>query len=678
MTTPHPPATRTRSGSSRRLLPLALFVLVGLAALLPRVLDLGGFVTHDEVEFWIDRADTFRRAIESGDVAATAITTHPGVTTMWLGATGFVLLETLLNLELLRADPFPVFLAVLRLPVALVHMAGVLLGYALLRRMLPPAMALLAALLWALDPFVIGYSRLLHVDALLATFATLALLAACLAWYHTRHPALLLLSAVCGALAVLSKSPGLALLPLIAGGALLAFVWPPPPLQRRSLWAAGGWLALWGGVCALTILLVWPAVWADPQRVYELLRIGVEVEGAQPHMTGNFFLGQRQEAPGWPFYPVTVALRLTPWTLAGLLLLPLAWSRLSPATRRSLLVLVVWVLLLTAALSLFPKKFNRYLVPVFPALDILAAVGLLGTLDLLLAWVGRQQWQAAGRWLLASGVGLVALLNAAHWHPYSIAAFNQALGGAQAGARTFAVGWGEGFGQVAHWLNRQPDITGELTISRMITSLNPYLKSGAQAYFPDEGRLRDNAGYLVVYISEVQGGPPMPPSDRFYGQAVPLHVVRIHGVDYAWIYQVPPHVEQPRPADFGEHIHLHGFDGPETLQHGTTLDLTLWWQTQATLTDDYWLFAHLVGPDGQRYAQVDMPLQTGSWQPGRAASTHVPLALPEQMPAGTYRLLIGLYRPADGLRLPLRAETAADPAISGADALLLGRWHLQP
>ncbi len=94
----------------------------------------------------------------------------------------------LLAAGLLADESFATRLALLRLPVVLAHMLGLLLGYRLLRRLLPPTVAALAAFLWAVDPFIIGYSRLLHVDALAGTFMTLSLLAACLYWYHALQP----------------------------------------------------------------------------------------------------------------------------------------------------------------------------------------------------------------------------------------------------------------------------------------------------------------------------------------------------------------------------------------------------------------------------------------------------------------------------------------------------------
>src|SRR5215212_7655836 len=98
---------------------LLSYIVVGLAALLPRVLDLGRWLSGDEASFWLHRSQVFLDAIRSGDYAATAITTHPGVTTMWLGSAGLVLNDALANWGLLHDFSFATFLAIVRLPTAL-------------------------------------------------------------------------------------------------------------------------------------------------------------------------------------------------------------------------------------------------------------------------------------------------------------------------------------------------------------------------------------------------------------------------------------------------------------------------------------------------------------------------------------------------------------------------------
>jgi 4-amino-4-deoxy-L-arabinose transferase-like glycosyltransferase len=400
-----------------RLLRIASYLLLLLIALPLRVANLGAFLSGDEADFWLPRSERFLQAIQSGDLAATAITTHPGITTMWCGAAGIALRRFLFENHILQQETFPLLLALHRLPLALVHTAALLVGYALLRRMVAPTIALLAALLWATDPFVLAFSRVLHVDGPATTFATLCLLAACLYWNHARQFRWLLLSAIFAGLAIVSKSPAFLLLPTVGMLALWA-AWQD---TRRTLVVQSGQepripripridavgktlqatllpLVVWGMLCGITMALVWPAVLTDPLRVIELFRVGVEVEGGSPHMLGNFFLGQHTDVPGPMFYPVALAMRTTPITLIGLLLLPIAIfisqrnarvtataTSSAPAnsiTMRDLAVLTGWILLFTLAMSIFPKKFNRYLVPVFPALDILAAVGLVGMVQI--------------------------------------------------------------------------------------------------------------------------------------------------------------------------------------------------------------------------------------------------------------------------------------------------------
>jgi len=162
-----------------------------------------------------------------------------------------------------------------------------------------------------------------------------------------------------------------------------------------------------------------------------------------------------------------------------------------------------------------------------------------------------------------------------------------------------------------------------------------------------------------------------PPFDQFYPGAVPLHVVQIHGVDYAWIYQAPPPVTRPRAADFGDRIHLRGLIWDGAAKPGAPLGLKLSWEVRASPPADYMLFAHLIAADGRRVAQVDLPYPTASWRAGRYAATDLPLTVPADAPAGSYQLVIGLYDPANGQRLALRAGAPIDPALDGPDALVL-------
>lgn len=664
------------------------YIFLGIVALLPRVLDLGTFLTGDEANFWLHRSVAFWNALKRGDFAATAISTHPGVTTMWLGGMGLRLQDFLLSNEIVRDGSYAAFIGMVRLPVAITHTLGVLFGYALLRKLLPALPAFLAAFCWASDPFMIAFSRVLHVDALAGTFMTLSILAACYYWHHTPRTRWLIISGVCAALGILSKSPALIMGLIVALIALAALRNPPddlPPLARGRWFIAGDrWLvlslAVWGIAMLATVVLLWPTLWTGPSSAIALLRLGIEAEGAEPHMLGNFFLGRADDAPGLLFYPVAVALRLTPWTLIGVLALPLAYQRARAANRRDLAAFALLVVLFVVAMSIFPKKFNRYLIPIFPTLDILAAVGLAALFDAVQNALTRLRSATALAYLRSGLVALVlvaACINVAWWHPYSIAAFNQLLGGARAGERAFLTGWGEGYSLVAAWLNEQPDITGVVTVSAMNSSIQPYMRRGAQVRGPQDGGLPNKAGYIVVYIRQVQDGSTVPPFSDFYGKHVPLHTVTIHGIDYAWIYQVPPVLDVPRQATFGPSIELLGYDQSNDFAPGQTTTLTFAWRTREAQPSDLFMFAHLIGPDQQRYSSLDIPLAVSEWQPGRVIRNELPISLPADAPAGVYRLTIGLYNLADGARLPVQSPEPINPELDGPEALLLAEFVLE-
>src|SRR5439155_1767849 len=104
---------------------------------------------------------------------------------------------------------------------------------------------------------------------------------------------------------------------------------------------------------------------------------------------------------------------------------------------------------------------------------------------------------------LAGAVAVASLANVAFWHPYEIAAYNQALGGARAGAYAFLTGWGEGLEQAADWLNAQPDITGVRVATTQPGALQPYMRDGAQAVAASD-QLPDRNGYLVGYVRSTQ------------------------------------------------------------------------------------------------------------------------------------------------------------------------------
>ena len=123
-------------------------------------------------------------------------------------------------------------------------------------------------------------------------------------------------------------------------------------------------------------------------------------------------------------------------------------------------------------------------------------------------------------------------------------------------------------------------------------------------------------------------------------------------------------------AGFGEAIKLEGY---AVHTDAETVYATLRWSTSSYLDNDYTVFVHLVGADGdQALAQGDAPPLAGRWPtslwlPGVPLDDGHIVPLPPDLQPGVYHLLTGLYDPATGERLPLP---------DGSNALHLVEIHL--
>ncbi|MEW5961641.1 MAG: hypothetical protein AB1801_28320, partial [Chloroflexota bacterium] len=126
----------------------------------------------------------------------------------------------------------------------------------------------------------------------------------------------------------------------------------------------------------------------------------------------------------------------------------------------------------------------------------------------------------------------------------------------------------------------------------------------------------------------------------------------------------------PVAAHLGDAIQLIGYDlDPPTKNselNPQNLKLTLYWQSTAPLPIDYTVFTQLIGPDGQVWAQWDNPPQAGrypttAWTaPDRVVDRYT-LTLRPGAPPGKYRLLVGMYDPVTGQRLPVTVNGRPQP-----------------
>ncbi|MEP7359068.1 MAG: hypothetical protein ABI847_17590, partial [Anaerolineales bacterium] len=89
-----------------------------------------------------------------------------------------------------------------------------------------------------------------------------------------------------------------------------------------------------------------------------------------------------------------------------------------------------------------------------------------------------------------------------------------------------------------------------------------------------------------------------------------------------------------------------------------TVSVQLTWQALQAMTEDYTVFVHLLGPDGQVHGQVDAwPVSgtraTSGWASGEIINDPYTIRVEPDAPPGEYQVEIGLYLLSTGERLPV-------------------------
>ena len=214
----------------------------------------------------------------------------------------------------------------------------------------------------------------------------------------------------------------------------------------------------------------------------------------------------------------------------------------------------------------------------------------------------------------------------------------------------------------------QPDGTGVAGLDE------PLLGGFFQSDLWPEGRIVPDRHHLVLPSDLVPGYyrldlglyPPEQPEQKLAvggGDRLPLAMLPIGEVAGS------PSPSASASVDFGS-IRLTGYDLEQVLD---SIRVVLHWQAMAQVDRDYTVFVHMVNADGAKITQGDAPpgdpfFGTSIWLPGTVVLDTHTLSLPDDIPAGDYGLLVGLYHQPSGQRL----EASGAQGESLGDAVRLG------
>jgi Dolichyl-phosphate-mannose-protein mannosyltransferase len=549
---------------------LGLLAVLLAAIALPRMIALGRFVTADEPT-WGKRSASFYLALTEKDYSATYQTGHPGVTTMWAGAAAYALRfpkyqnvgqpdigDTKLFDLFQRHGPNPLeLLATARLFIAATITLTLFASFFFARQIIGMWPAVLGFFLIAFEPMDVAHSRLLHTNGLVSAFTLFSLLSFI---YYLRKRKLyaLLLSGAAAGLGFATVTPGFVLVPAIVVLNLLDLSSYRTPQGRWDLKCFArnviAPLAVWGAASLLVLFLIWPAMWVDPvgtiTKMVNFTLNATEGGGGGAEFVAAYNSEYDPSAKYFYFYPLTYLWRSTPLVLAGLLLAGVILisrrrKAIDPGVRRNIYDLLIFVVVFTLVMSLGTKKFDRYYLPVYLVFDLMAALGWLLGAD----WLAEKFNRPGGaRLALAAGalVILAQVIPVVQNYPYYLTYYNPLMGGMQNAPQVMMVGWGEGLNEAALFLQKQPDIGHKKIIAWYPLAFTWYsLGLGMEADPIDIRPEADattmaeylSADYAVTYINEKQRDMPRQLLD-YLATKKPIYTVKIHGMDFAWVYKL--------------------------------------------------------------------------------------------------------------------------------------------
>ncbi len=552
---------------------VCLFVVASAS----RLFSLGVHWTSDE-RGWLDHSTVFMAAVEMGAFSETLVTFHPGVVTTWLAALRTFFTEPHISVQ---------GLALARWFIGIALLIGIGVAAVLLYRLFGRWVAVIGAAFLSFSPLFLAQSRRVHTDALAATFVLLTVLSLLLYCGAPRKRRYLVGSGIAYGLACLAKSNSLILL-----------LWVPICFalsrNQEETWRQFFIRGLGAGLCflsctLLTVFALWPLFWNPTFLIFGVCLLGVILfacrelqKGAHgrlwlylasvgvvgvasgymvrtvwrvfdgvawaittPHNVEHFFLGQVLYDPGWLFYPLVLCINTAPLTLplvfSGCLFL---WrKRYQEGYARQFriaLALVAVVLLFTLCLSLTSKKFSRYLLPAFPIIEILAAIGFFEFLKWGYSYIDSRFGTETNSQKLTFSIVtilclfLIQIVPVLRLHPYYGTYYSLCFKVTDI-RKIITVPAGAGYDLAAKYLNGKPDAQAlrVQTFPQSAQFFFPYFVGQFLLSNADEAVVPD---YEVVHLRESQAGW-VPQTGTLNGELE--HVITLNGIDYVWIYKIP-------------------------------------------------------------------------------------------------------------------------------------------
>jgi hypothetical protein len=536
---------------------------------LTRLIGLGKFVTVDEPA-WLLFSSNFFMALSLSQFEKTVYDYHPAVTTMWVLSLALVsyffgyrvvgrITDKYWQVDaILRKYQKPPLQLLIRGRVISILSIGVLLviAFLLLNLLVGLGSALMIVGMIVLDPFILGHSRLLNHEMMMASFILVSLFSALVYLYPRRQFRFLLLSGAAAGAALLTKSPALVLIPLVGLMFLVRFIdeMRRKPRKARLLATYAGVFLAWLGMICLVYSVFWPGMWVAPGKmVYAVFgnALSYGLQGGRLSVTQELRPSRfALDIVGLGHYFKVVFFKTTPVAWLGVLLafMGLFVKKGKPMRSLGKLIVIYCALLALIFMLLFGiaqgRDHNHYVLTSFAALDVIAGIGFAWSYNWLAAKapIFQTRWVAAALFIAVLGLHAAGGLSQ---YPYYYTYNNPLAQVLMPGYQDPDAGYGEGLELAGAYLAAKPDAADLKAMSWYAPGPFSYFFPGTtyslliSATVDEDYVKRMRASdYLVIYSIQ-QKVANMPVKLLKALQAyTPEKVIYLNGLEYIQIYNV--------------------------------------------------------------------------------------------------------------------------------------------
>ncbi len=445
-------------------------------------------------------------------------------------------------------------------------------------------------------------------------------------------------------------------------------------------------LLAWAAIMLVVYVALWPALWVALRdtlaEVSGHLRRLRRTRPFQPRLLCRSHLQRRSRNL---VLPVTYLWRTTPVVLLGLALALVAYAARRPpfdrpGPRFAATALALYAVGFLLFMNLGAKKFDRYLLPSYLPLALIAGGGIVA----LGAWLSERRRATLLRWAQPALLALLLIVQAAlalTAFPYYLGYYNPLMGGAARAPEVMFIGWGEGLDEAARYLND--------TIDTATAKVSSWYPRGPFSYYydgiTDSNRGTWNADYSVIYAHQWQRELPSRRMMHHFNRLTPEKTVTIDDIEFVRIYDMAgaPHADYT--VDFGGAIRLVYYDTYSgVMLPGQKYDMTIYWDKIAPIDINANVLVRLVDQDGHQLMRIEgwpKGVATAKWEMGELLrDNNYEVRIPEGTPPGLYRIEVSIYDPATLDNLPVTSantgEVLAQPYV--LDYLIVGDLPEKP